>query len=153
MICRFPSLETRWLQRSEKWMTQPMVAFMDHDCSVGIEGAIYCSQRPEAVMVDGTEIWLGDAGLLILKSEREPSVSSEIELAADIAHEWRHCWQQQSGFKFDSNVNILNRNLPYETVVGQYFRASKCEADALWFEYERTHSPMAAYWMDLTRGA
>lgn len=145
MLCRFPSLETRWLQRSEKWMTQPMVAIADNYSRIG--GACYYDQGDRTVFIDGREISLRDAGLIVLRSDYR--LSEVIETAATIAHEWRHCWQQQSGFVSDSKSSILSQNLPYETKIKRYFSESNSEFDALRFEWEKTHSPLSEYWVGL----
>ncbi len=145
MIYRFPSLETRWLQRSDKWMTQPMVAVADDYSRPG--GACYYHQGEGAVLVDGREISLRDAGLIVLRADY--GLPEIIETAATIAHEWRHCWQQQMGFRSDSNADILAQGLPYETKIQRYFSESKSESDALWFEWKKTHSPLSEYWVSL----
>jgi len=144
MLYRFPSLETRWLQRSDKWMTQPMVAVADNYPRRG--GACYYHQGSGITCIDGREISLRDAGLIVLRSDGLPEV---IETAAYIAHEWRHCWQQQSGFVSDSKPKILAQALPYETSVQRYFSESNSEADALHFQWEKTHSPLTEYWVQL----
>ena len=145
MLYRFPSLETRWLQRSEKWMTQPMVAVAD-DYSRR-SGACYYHQGGRPVFIDGREISLRDAGLIVLRADYWlPEV---IETAATIAHEWRHCWQQQMGFRSDSNADILAQKIPYETKIRRYFSESTSEADALRFEWEKTNSPLSNYWVGL----
>ena len=144
MLYRFPSLETRWLQRSEKWMTQPMVALADKYPGRG--GACYYHQCRSIVSIDGREISLRDAGLIVLRSDGLPEV---IETAALIAHEWRHCWQQQTGFRSDGKPDILAQDLPYEISIQRYFSESTSEADALRFEWEKTHSPLSDYWVGL----
>lgn len=145
MLCRIPSLETRCLQRSEKWMTQPMVAFSDEQHRDG--GACYYSRGPETAIVDGAEIWLGDAGLIVLNvTDALPEVS---EWFATIAHEWRHCWQEQVGIGFDGPTFGDMSYDSYKASIRGYFRGSKSESDALWFQWKKTHSPLSEYWISL----
>ncbi len=145
MLYRFPSLETRWLQRSEKWMKQPMVAVADDYSRLG--GACYYYQGGRPVFIDGREISLRDAGLIVLRADY--GLPEVIETAATIAHEWRHCWQQQMGFRSDSNADILAQKLPYETKIRRYFSESTSESDALRFEWEKTNSPLSNYWVGM----
>ena len=125
-------------------MTQPMVALADNYSRPG--GACYYHQGDGTVFIDGREISLRDAGLIVLRSDGLPE---EIENAANIAHEWRHCWQQQTGFQSDGDSDILAQDLSYETSVRRYFSESKSEADALLFQYEKTNSPLSDYWVGL----
>ena len=124
-------------------MKQPMVAVADDYSRLG--GACYYHQGGRPVFIDGREISLRDAGLIVLRADYWlPEV---IETAATIAHEWRHCWQQQMGFRSDSNADILAQKIPYETKIRRYFSESTSEADALRFEWEKTNSPLSNYWV------
>lgn len=150
MICRFPSLEIGWLQRSEKWMSLPDVAVMDHSCPEMSGGACYCPPRTEPLVVDGQEIQVGRGGLIVLKSD-QGCCPEDIEYAAIIAHEWRHSWQHQSGVRLDGRASksLLQLGLPYEATVRRYFREMPTERDALWFQWIKTHSPLSEYWVGL----
>ena len=152
-LCSTPSLETRWLQRQEKWMSQPDVVYVDRNCSEmsGGSGA-YCQPRSQPIRVDGKEIVPGPGGIILI-GIKHASLPEPIEFAATIAHEWRHGWQKQSGFEFDQDVELLRSQLPYEESLKRYFRGSKTETDALWFQWIKTHSPLSEYWVDLVHKA
>lgn len=139
-LVRVPSLCTRWLQRLEKWLPQPLVVTV---IGSAVGGQYWCPGRPVQL---GDHVVRGDRGVLVLDEEHsvEPSV---------LAHEWRHHWQWHRGWRFDHTPWHRVAGPDYRHRIVTFFQSSRTERDALRFELRQAPSEASLTWWDWMQGA
>lgn len=140
---RLPSLETRWLQRSEKWLPQPAV-FRVSDCGTGAGFYLHPWPEGEYEVVAGSGVYahLPHGALVIGAASWGGAVTQDESMQrSTLAHEWRHHWQRWSGWRFDSQPPAWEW-AEWESSIALYYLRSRVEADALRFELARAPSDL-----------
>lgn len=138
---KVPSLETNWLQRSEKWLPQPEVWVSDFETASGA----YCYPGIDTRGTVFEAVYPTKAGAIVIVESQNEELG---DFEATLAHEWRHHWQFWCGWKYDGNPGALAR-LPYEQAIYCYFRSSRSEMDALLFERRVAPSPGNDRFLDI----
>src|SRR3990167_108469 len=105
-----PSLELNWLKKYDKSLSLPLVLFiedMEHN------GLYYEPQNREIIVEN--KLYSVEKGVLLIRlSDRE-----DADVAATIAHEWRHHWQRfNSSLYYDGND--FNSQILYKDAIIEY---------------------------------
>lgn len=134
---RNPSLELNWLPNSiRKGMPTPRMAIVD-----GADyGGAYWRKTKDRCVLDGLDVDLKEGGFIALGTIRN---------AGCIAHEYRHHWQIQSGYRFGASVWRQNPGESYERSIVRYFRSYWWEMDALKFQLKHAPDEISLYWKEL----
>ena len=123
------SLETNWLKRFDRSLTQPEVVFVADLNIDGVKvGGYYIEPQSREVAV-GEFLVDAQFGVIAVSSNKEDDF-----IASTIAHEWRHHWQRHNGIKFDHIKWTGDKSIPWEDSIRKYFLSSRSEMDALLFE-------------------
>lgn len=139
MECR--GMELRWLRRYDRHLVVPEVVFVDglktewgQEC-----GGYYAPPEKRIFDIGGHEVD-GRFGVIAVNSSEAGSIP------ATLAHEWRHHWQWHRGIEFDHVAYDVS---DYEASIGNYFRSSRTEMDALLFEHKVARGWVNEYFMEL----
>lgn len=144
----------QWLARRDKDLPLPLVRAVDHWDAAGSYFSPYSIAPDEwrrtvskeyVDLWDRRIVWTPDGdlvsfarGLIIINPNAAKNDFGEIEVAATIAHEWRHHWQAFNWGR-STAVEVDNR-IPHKESMVKYFSASRFEADALRFELQHVPS-------------
>lgn len=133
-----PSLELNWLPNSiRKGLSIPRVVVTDMTWC----GALYCRKTESRCVPEslGLDMDLSDGAVIALCASQDPG---------SVAHEYRHHWQIESGYKFGQSVWHQASAENYKSSIIRYFRAYWWEMDALKFELKHAPNDVTRLWWD-----
>jgi len=141
---RYPSLELNWLPLSmRKGLDTPRVVALENEHRWG---GFYMRRERSRCVVESLDMDLKEGPVIALCGSCGPGT---------IAHEFRHHWQIQSGYKFRASVWQIKPNATlaeYRRCIVKYFRSFWWEMDALRFEIKHAPTELSLLWMDWLRG-
>jgi hypothetical protein len=120
-----PSLHTGWCSR-DKQVPVPDVAYVS---DIHVAG-LYISPSIDYIIYDSIHILPSKNGTIIINSDHD-------NIAAVIAHEYRHHWQYHHGWSYDGIQWQFDAD--YISELTNYYRESHSEMDAL--NYELIYAP------------
>jgi hypothetical protein len=141
-------LHLNFLNKTYKAVTPPLVVFTEEDGESNV-GAFYCIPQHNEHLIDG-KYYPARHGIIVID---ESCCSTNTELAASLAHEYRHHLQHYYGVKYDhKDWGALYKRWGYEVAIKRYFRQSRTEMDALIFQRRYAGgrvSEYTEYWCEL----
>ncbi len=138
IVAKIPSLETRWLHRSEKWLPQPVVIWEENNCSYG---GLHIDPQQGETLIDNIHVPM-DRGVIC--------IAEYDMIEATVAHEWRHHYQTCSGWRYDGKswAATFKAGATYEDAIVQYFRQSRAEMDALLYSVKVAPNELTEEWLE-----
>ena len=144
LIPCYPSIDTRFVLRRWKQVSQPMIVYnpnlLDH-------AGIYIAPTYSVEHICDSELF-NDAGIIQISTAKN---MEPLLIESTIAHELRHHWQHSRGWQYDGIGWPVMRSgveLDYQDAVIQYFTRSRSEMDALRFELWRSKDDCIRSWWD-----
>jgi hypothetical protein len=134
------SLDLNWIRKEDKSLVIPPVVYEANDRY----GGYYVHPVKGEIEIAG-KFYDSKIGIIVISSIWPENIPSTL------AHEWRHHWQFYQGWKMDS----IGWSYPedYEAAIRKYFLSSRCEFDALRFEYRKAKSELNDSWRGLILNA
>jgi hypothetical protein len=132
-----PSLEFNWLPNSiRKGLSIPKLVLLDGDWC----GACYWRQTDiRCVPLSyGLDVDLHEGAVIALCGRHD---------AGSLAHEYRHHWQIESGYRFGASVWQESAK-SYKQSIIEYFRSYWWEMDALKFELKHAPHDLSLLWKE-----
>jgi hypothetical protein len=129
------SLELNWIRNEDKSLVLPTVVFAPLSSYSGY----YVSPRAGEREIEGGFYDL-HFGLIVVSTLNPENV------AATLAHEWRHHWQACNGWVYDGIGWHSQSPANYDRAIKEYFTRSRCEFDALRFEWRKARCEVNEYW-------
>lgn len=133
------SIDLGFLQRIDKALILPRLAF---DPSCESAGAYYSPQRGEVFLGAWHPL---DSGVIVCSEK-----FGDANVAATLAHEWRHHWQFCRGIRFDNQPWIGADD--YDSELRNFFAESATERDALRFEMRIAPCGNHEPWREILEG-
>ena len=135
---RNPSLEFNWLPNSiRKGLQTPRLVLLD---ATWCGGAYWRRTDYRCVPKSfGLDLDLKEGAVIGLCASRDPGT---------LAHEYRHHWQIESGYKFGESVWQQASPEAYKTSIIRYFRSYWWEMDALRFQLKHAPDDLSCLWRD-----
>ena len=103
-------------------------------------GGFYVHSTPERYVHRDFDMDLKEGGVIALCGSTT---------AGTIAHEYRHHWQIQSGYKLSGSIWMQSPGEKYESSIVRFFRTYWWEMDALKFELKHAPDDTSLYWLEL----
>lgn len=136
---RNPSLEFNWLPNSMcKGLSTPRVFVLDDNRW----GGFYVHQTLKRFVFPSLDIDLSEGAAIVLCAT--PSAGS-------IAHEYRHHWQRESGYKLGNSVWSQKPGESYAASIRRYFRTFWWEREALRFQNRVAPDHWSLQWAEWLR--
>lgn len=141
-VCpRFPSLELNWLPMSlRKGISTPRIVYGDPGFPCG---GVHYGRTPYRRILVGTDIDTKEGSVLWISDPEQESQHT-------LTHEWRHHWQNESGWDISGPWPYHHQEIreDYEREIKRYFRMPY-ELDALLFQHRHEPDDLSDYWMSL----
>lgn len=135
---RNPSLEFNWLPNSlRKGLQTPRLVLLDDTWC----GAAYWRRTSARCLLEsfGVDMDLKEGAVIALCASKDPG---------SLAHEYRHHWQIESGYKFGQSVWQQASAETYKASILRYFRSFWWEMDALRFQLKHAPDDVSRLWWD-----
>jgi hypothetical protein len=127
------SLELNWIRKVDKSLIMPEVVFSSLDWA---GGQYFRPFHGEELLIDGKH-YPREHGLIEVSTIQN---ATDWEIAATLAHEWRHHWQACHGIEFAEAFKWPHKfdNDDYDDLIVKFFTLNTYEMDAVRFQHRYT---------------
>lgn len=133
---RNPSLELNWLPNSiRKGITTPRIYLLEEEKW----GGFYSRRTDDRCIPSDVDIDLKEGAAIVLCG---------LKTIGSLAHEYRHHWQVESGYRFGASIWAEQTEETYQESIVRYFRTFPWEMDALKFQIAYAPDDCSLQWRE-----